>query len=137
MNLKYISAILLLAAGLFATSCDVEEDYPIRTGEIISEITTGAASVTAIAAEVTGTVKDLTLVSSGSYEVGAYYGTAADPTTAGSKRSGSVDENGNVVTAITGLTTGTTYYYATYVTLQDKVTKLRRCQIVCGNRSES
>ncbi|MCE5178162.1 MAG: hypothetical protein LLF81_03320 [Porphyromonadaceae bacterium] len=123
MNLKYISAILLLAAGLFATSCDVEEDYPIRTGEIISEITTGAASVTAIAAEVTGTVKDLTLVSSGSYEVGAYYGTAADPTTAGSKRSGSVDENGNVVTAITGLTTGTTYYYATYVTLQDKVTK--------------
>jgi len=94
MNLKYISAILLLAAGLFATSCDVEEDYPIRTGEIISEITTGAASVTAIAAEVTGTVKDLTLVSSGSYEVGAYYGTAADPTTAGSKRSGSVDENG-------------------------------------------
>ena len=123
MNLKYISAILLLAAGLFATSCDVEEDYSIRTGEIVSEITTGSASVTAIAAEVTGTVKDLTLVSSGSYEVGAYYGTAADPTTAGSKKSGSVDENGNVVTEITGLTTGTTYYYATYVTLQDKVTK--------------
>lgn len=123
MKLKYISGMLMLAAGLFATSCDVEEDYPIRTGEIVSEITTGSASVTAIAAEVTGTVKDLTLVSSGSYEVGAYYGTAADPTTAGSKRSGSVDENGNVVTTITGLTTGTTYYYATYVTLQDKVTK--------------
>ncbi len=113
----------MLAAGLFATSCDVEEDYLSRSGEIVSEITTGTASVTAIAAEVTGTVKDLTLVSPGSYEVGAYYGTAADPTTAGSKRSGSVDENGNVVTTITGLTTGTTYYYATYVTLQDKVTK--------------
>ena len=123
MNLKYISAILLLAAGLFTTSCDVEEDYAIRTGEIISEITTGAASVTAITAEVTGSVKDLKLVSSSSYEVGAYYGTAADPTKAGSKKSGSVDENGNVVTALTGLTTGTTYYYATYVTLQDKVTK--------------
>jgi hypothetical protein len=123
MKIRYISAILLLAAGLFATSCDVEDDYTIRTGEIISEITTGSASVTAIAAEVTGTVKDLTLVSSASYEVGAYYGTNADPTTAGSKKSGSVDENGNVVTAITGLTTGTTYYYATYVTLQDKVTK--------------
>ncbi len=123
MKIRYISTILLLAAALFATSCDVEDDYTIRTGEIISEITTGNASVTAIAAEVTGTVKDLTLVSSGSYEVGAYFGTSADPTTAGSKKSGSVDENGNVVTAITGLTTGTTYYYATYVTLQDKVTK--------------
>ena len=123
MKIRYISATLLLAAALFATSCDVEDDYTIRTGEIISEITTGSASVTAIAAEVTGTVKDLTLVSSASYEVGAYYGTNADPTTAGSKKSGSVDENGNVVTAITGLTTGTTYYYATYVTLQDKVTK--------------
>ena len=123
MKIRYISATLLLAAALFATSCDVEDDYTIRTGEIISEITTGSASVTAIAAEVTGTVKDLTLISSASYEVGAYYGTNADPTTAGSKKSGSVDENGNVVTAITGLTTGTTYYYATYVTLQDKVTK--------------
>ena len=123
MNLKYISAILLLAAGLFATSCDVEEDYSIRTGEIISEITTGSASVTAISAEVSGTVKGLTLVSPSSYEVGAYYGTNADPITAGSKKSGSVDENGNVVTAITGLATGTTYYYSTYVTLQDKVTK--------------
>ncbi len=38
MNLKYISAILLLAAALFATSCDVEEDYPIRTGEIIPRL---------------------------------------------------------------------------------------------------
>ena len=123
MNLKYISTILFLAAGLFTTSCDVEEDYTVRTGEIISEITTGSASVTAVAAEVTGTVKDLSLVSSASYEVGAYYGTTADPTTAGSKKSGRVDENGNVVTTITGLATGTTYYYATYVTLQDKVTR--------------
>ena len=123
MKLKYLSGILMLVAGLFTTSCDVEEDYTVRTGEIISEITTGTASVTAVAAEVTGTVKDLSLVSSASYEVGAYYGTEADPITAGSKKSGSVDENGNVVTSITGLSTGTTYYYATYVTLQDKVTK--------------
>jgi len=123
MKLKHISAIFLLATGLFITACDVEDDFAVRTGEIISEITTGSASVTAIAAEVTGSVKDLSLVSSGSYEVGAYYGTAADPTTAGSKKSGSVDENGNVVTTLTGLTTGTTYYYATYVTLQEKVTR--------------
>lgn len=123
MKIKYLSGILLLAATLFAVSCDEEEIYSVRTGEIISEITTGTASVTAISAEVLGTVKDLTLVSSGSYEVGAYYGTTTDPTTTGSKKSGSVDENGNVTTTITGLTTGTTYYYATYVTLQNKVTR--------------
>jgi hypothetical protein len=123
MKIRYLSGILLLAAALFVTSCDEEDVYSIRTGEIISEITTGTASVTAISAEVSGTVKDLTLVSPSSYEVGAFYGTSADPTTTGSKKSGSVDENGNVVTTITGLTTGTSYYYATYVTLQNKVTK--------------
>ncbi len=112
-----------MAMALVAPSCEVEEDYAARTGEIVSEITTGDANVTAISAEVRGTVKDLTLVSPGSYEVGAYYGTSADPTTSGSKRSGTVDENGNVVTSLAGLSTGATYYYATYVTLQDKVTK--------------
>jgi hypothetical protein len=123
MKLKYLSGILLLAAALFAASCEEEIDYSIRTGEIISEVTTGNANVTAISAEIQGTVKDLSLVSSGSYEVGAYYGIATDPTASGAKKAGSVDENGNVVTLITGLTTGTTYYYATYVTLQNKVTK--------------
>lgn len=123
MKIKYLSGIFLLATFLFAVSCDEEDIYSPRTGEILSEITTGTASVTAISAEVSGTAKGLHLVSPGSYEVGAYYGTAPDPTTAGSKKSGSVDENGNVTTSITGLTTGTTYYYATYVTLQDKVTK--------------
>lgn len=123
MKIRYLSAVLLLATGLFATSCEDEYDYSIRTGEIISEITTGTANVTAISAEVHGTVKDLALVSSGSYEVGAYYGTSEDPTASGSKKTGSADENGNVATTLSGLTTGTTYYYATYVTLQDKVTK--------------
>lgn len=123
MKLKYLSSILLLAAGLFVTSCDDEDDYSIRTGEIISEITTGSANVTAVSAEIQGTVKDLTKVSSTSYEVGVYYGTAADPTVSGTKKSGSADENGGVVTNISGLTTGETYYYATYVTLQKKVTK--------------
>ena len=123
MKIKYLSGVLLLAASLFITSCDADDDYVIRTGEIISEVTTGAASVTAVSAEVTGTVKDLSLVSSSSYSVGAYYGTNEDPITGGSRKAGSVDENGNVVTTLTGLTTGTTYYYATYVTLQNKVTK--------------
>ncbi len=123
MKLRYLSGILLLATGLFVASCDDEDEYSVRTGEIISEIRTGDASVTATSAEVRGTVKDLGLVSSTSYQVGVYYGTTADPTTSGMKKIGVVDENGNVVTSLTGLTTGTTYYYATYVTLQNKVTK--------------
>ena len=123
MKIRYLSGILLLAAGLFATSCDDEENYSVRTGEIISEVTTGNASVTAISAEVSGTVKDLTLVSPSSYEVGAYYGASDNPATTGSKKVGSVDENGNMVASITGLTTGATYYYTTYVTLQNKVTR--------------
>jgi hypothetical protein len=122
MKLKYLSGILLLMVTLFATSCDEEDDYSIRTGEIISEITTGSATVTAVSAEIQGIVKDLNLVSSASYEVGAYYSTDADPTTSGTKKSGTVDGNGNVTTSLTGLTTGITYYYATYVTLQNKVT---------------
>ena len=123
MKLRYLSGILLLATGLFVASCDDEDDYSVRTGEIISEITTGDASVTAISAEVQGTVKDLGLVASTSYQVGVYYSTATDPTTSGIKQIGTVDEKGNVLTNLTGLTTGTTYYYATYVTLQNKVTK--------------
>ncbi len=60
--------ILMLVAGLFTTSCDVEEIILSEPERLISEITTGTASVTAVAAEVTGTVKDLSLVSSASYE---------------------------------------------------------------------
>lgn len=123
MKLRYLSGILLLATGLFVASCDDEDDYSVRTGEIISEIKTGDASVTAISAEIQGTVKDLGLVSPSSYQVGVYYGTNANPTTSGSKQIGTVDDNGNVSASLTGLTTGTTYYYATYVTLQSKVTK--------------
>lgn len=122
MKLKYLSGILLLVVTLFAASCDEDDDYSIRTGEIISEITTGSATVTAVSAEVQGTVKDLGRVSSASYEVGAYYSTKADPTASGTKKSGTVDENGNVTTGLTGLATGTTYYYATYVILQGKIT---------------
>lgn len=123
MRLQYLSGIFLLATMLFAMSCDDEETYSPRTGEIISEVTTGNANVTAVSAEVTGTVKDLSLVSPSFYEVGVYYGTTEDPTTSGSKKTGSVDEDGNVITSLSGLTTGTTYYYAVYVTLKNKVTK--------------
>lgn len=123
MKLRYLSGILLLAAGFFATSCEEEVDYTIRTGEIISEVTTGDAGVTAVSAEVSGTVKDLTKVAATSYEVGVCYGTQEDPVGTGSRKVGVVDENGNVTTTLDGLTTGETYYYVTYVTLQKKVSK--------------
>ncbi len=121
MKLKYLSGILLLATALFIISCD-DDDYTVRTGEVISEVTTGDATVTAISAEVQGVVKNLSSLSSSSYEVGAYYSTDTNPTASGTKRSGSIDEVGQVTAIITGLTTGTTYYYAIYVTLQNKVT---------------
>ncbi|MBQ8674176.1 MAG: hypothetical protein IJ511_09060 [Bacteroides sp.] len=122
MKLRYLSGTLLLAIGMFVSSCeDDTEDYTIRTGEIVSEITTGAADATAVSAQIQGTVKDLTLVSSSSYEVGVIYSTNENPTASGTKKVGSVDENGNVTVTLTGLTTGVTYYYATYVTLQKKV----------------
>lgn len=123
MKLRYLSGILLLMVGFFATSCEEEVDYTIRTGEIISEVTTGDADVTAISAKVSGTVKDLTKVAAASYEVGVYYGTEENPVNTGSKKTSAVDENGNVATLLDGLTTGETYYYVTYVTLQKKVSK--------------
>lgn len=122
MKLRYLSGLLLLATGLFAASCD-EDDYTIATGNIITEVTTGeASSITAVSAVVQGTVKDLSGSASGSYTVGVYYGTAADPTTAGTQQLGSLDENGTVTATLTGLTTGATYYYATFVTLQSRLT---------------
>lgn len=123
MKLRYLSGILLLLAGFLATSCEEEVDYSIRTGEIISEVTTGDADVTAVSAAVSGTVKDLTKVNVKSYEVGVYYGTGENPVDTGSKIIGAVDENGNVTVVLSGLTTGETYYYVTYVTLQNKVSK--------------
>ena len=60
---------------------------------------------------------------SSTYQVGAVYGTMSDPTNGGTRQIGAIDDQGNVSTAISGLTEGTTYYYATFVTLQGKVTK--------------
>lgn len=123
MKLKYLSGLLLLATGLFVASCDDEDDYTIATGNIITEVTTGdPSSVTAVSAVLQGTVRDLSGSSSSSYSVGVYYGTAADPTTTGTRQLGSIDESGTVTTILTGLTTGTTYYYATFVTLQSRLT---------------
>ena len=123
MKLKYLSGILALAAGLFVVSCDDDDETAIATGNIITEVTTGdPVSVTAVSAVVQGTVKDLSQSSSSSYSVGVYYGTADNPTVSGARQTGTIDENGTVTTTLSGLTEGVTYYYATFVTLQSRVT---------------
>lgn len=104
-------------------SCDDDDETAIATGNIITEVTTGdPVSVTAVSAVVQGTVKDLSQSSSSSYSVGVYYGTADDPTVSGARQTGTIDENGTVTTTLSGLTEGVTYYYATFVTLQSRVT---------------
>jgi len=122
MKTKYLAGAFLLSLVLATTSCS-DDDYSYATGDIISAVTTGDAVVTATTAVTEGTVLDLSAYSASSYEVGVYYSTTSAPT-AGKKQTGSLDAATGAVTAtITGLTKGQTYYYATYVTLQGKVTK--------------
>lgn len=106
------------------TACsDDDDNYSVSTMPMVTEISTGDAIVTAVSAEITnGVVKDLSAASSGSYEVGVVYSTTSDPTEDGMRAVGSY-RNDTVSTTITGLSTGTTYYYATYVCLQERVYK--------------
>ena len=123
MKVKYYIGACLLMFGMAVTSCSSDDDYTIQTASIITEITTGDAAVTAISATTYGTIHDLSSMASSRYQVGTVYGTSNDPTKGGTKQSGSIDENGNVTTTLSGLKEGTTYYYATYVTLQNALTK--------------
>ncbi len=123
MKNKILTGMLLLAAGVFSAACSSDDDYNISTSTVVTSITTGDAAVKAISATTYGTVQDLSKMDASRYQVGTAYSTSQDPTTSGTKQSGSIDENGNVTTNIANLTEGTTYYYATYVTLQGKVTK--------------
>ena len=124
MKTKYLAGILLMAGSLLSTSCVDDVDYTVATGKLITEVTTGEASHTAVSADVSGIVKDLSSVQSSSYSVGIVYSTnESQVLTSGTKKTGSLDENGNVTVLLSGLTKNVTYYYATFVTLQGKVTK--------------
>lgn len=113
-----------MAGTLLTTSCVDDVDYSVATGNLISEVTTGEANHTAVSADISGIVKDLSSVQASSYSVGIVYSTdESKVTTAGAKKAGTLDENGNVTVLLSGLTKNVTYYYATYVTLQGKVTK--------------
>lgn len=108
--------------GAAFTACS-DDDVYIYSDSIITELTTGDAQVTSTTADISGVVKDLSSQSASAYSVGVVYSTSQDPTNGGSSRSGSIDSDGNVSTSLSGLQNGVTYYYATYVTLQGKVTK--------------
>ena len=118
-----IKGFTLLVASLLIGSCSEEENFSSSTSPVVTSITTGEAAVTAISATAYGVVQDLSPMASSTYQVGTVYGTMSDPTVGGTRQIGSIDDQGNVSTAISGLTEGTTYYYATFVTLQGKVTK--------------
>ena len=115
--------MLLLAAGIFSAACSSDDSYDISTSAVVTSITTGDAAVTAISATTYGTVQDLSKMDASRYQVGAVYGTMADPTAGGIRQLGAIDENGNVTAVLSNLTEGQTYYYATFVTLQGRVTK--------------
>ncbi len=123
MKLRYLSGLMLLAAGATFTACSDDDDYSISNTPIVTDVETGDAIVTAVSASIgNGIVKDLSGANSGSYEVGVVYSTAADPTKGGTRAVGSWS-NDTVRASINGLSTGTKYYYATYVCLQGKVYK--------------
>ncbi|MCR5312830.1 MAG: hypothetical protein K6E54_04160 [Bacteroidaceae bacterium] len=125
MKIRYISSVLLLAAlGMSTTtftSCS-DDDVTVATEAIIKTVETGDAAVTAISAQTTGTVLDLSGANATSYSVGVVYGTSEDVKSTGAKAYGSIDANGIVTTDITGLSEGTTYYYAQFVSLQGLMT---------------
>ena len=121
MKTKILSGIAGLSALLLAAGC-VEESYTAYTENIITKVETGAATVDATSAVLSGTVLDLSNSASSSYTVGAVYSTSQDAVS-GTKVSGTLSEDGSVSTALTGLTVGQTYYYCTFVTLQSKLTK--------------
>ena len=118
-----LKGFTLLAAVILMASCSEDENYSASTSAIVTSITTGDAAVTAISATAYGTIQDLSDMATSTYQVGAVYGVMPDPTNGGTRQIGSIDEQGKVTTALSGLTEGTTYYYATFVTLQGKVTK--------------
>ena len=121
MKTKVLTGILLLAAGLFVSSCSDDDDYAIHTDKIVSSVTTGNAEVTSVSATVIGSIKELAGQSSAAYSVGICYSTNQDPKL-GKTEVGKLSEDGSFSVTVSGLTKGITYYYCTFVTLQNRVT---------------
>lgn len=125
MNRYFLAGMLALSMGAASILSSCSSDDPvINTTPILKGVITGNAEVTATSALVTGSVEGLKGQNPSAYTVGVVYGLNADPTATGSKALGSLGEDGFTVTAtLNGLQNGTTYYYATYVSLQGIVTE--------------
>jgi hypothetical protein len=126
MKHHIISSLLLTALGVFVlSSCSDDEDYTVNTTPIITAVTTGNAEVTATSAVTDGQVLDLSSQASSAYQLGTIYSTTQSDVAggAGTKVVGVVGDNGTFTATLSGLSTNKTYYYATYVTLQGKITK--------------
>ena len=123
MKFNYIPAMMLLATSVAFTACSDDEDYSISSTPVVTGVSTGDAVLTATTAYIPdGTVTSLKSANAASYEVGVVYSTSEDPTTGGTKVTGSWS-NDTIKTHISNLTTGQKYYYASYVLLQNRVYK--------------
>ena len=116
-------AALGLTGTMSLSSCSDDDNYQESTAAVVTSITTGDATVKAISAVTTGNVQNLSSLASNTYQVGTIFSTNENPTVGGTRQLGSIDEAGNITTNLSNLVEGTTYYYATFVTLQGKVTK--------------
>lgn len=123
MKIKYLSGLLLLSGALFVAACSDDDDYYASTTPIVTSVTTGDALVTATTAQIpTGTVTSLKGANAASYTVGVVYSTADDPTQGGTMVEGTYADD-TISATLSGLQTGVTYHYATYVCLQNRVYK--------------
>ena len=117
MKHSIIYGVAALALSGVLTACN-DDDVNIYTDPIINEVVTGDATTTALTATINGHVSDLSAMNVDSYTVGTVYSTTENPTAGGTFVAGTMGENGDFVTNITGLQEGVTYYYASCVTLQ-------------------
>lgn len=123
MKMKYFSGIapLLLAGVLMLTACSDDDNAMVYQSPVISTVTTGEVSATAVSAVFTGTVKDLSSQSSAAYTVGVKLSTSEADVQSGTEVEASLNSDGTFSVEQDGLTRNQTYYYCTFVTLQGKV----------------
>ena len=122
MKLRILSGIaMLLSLAMVFTGCEDDESYTVSSTDIITTLQTVNATVTATSATITSMVLDLSGQSTTAYSAGVCYATTSDYSSA-TKVTGSLDDDGTLTTELTGLSTGVTYYYWTYVTLQSQLT---------------
>ncbi|MBQ2321037.1 MAG: hypothetical protein II375_00535 [Bacteroidales bacterium] len=119
MKTKIFAAIMSLALGFSAVSCDDDDDYSVATGTLVKSVTTGSSDVTATSAKLNATVSGLQSQDASAYTVGFFYGNSENDLS--NSITGTLD--GETISAeITGLTNGQVLYYQAFVILQKTLT---------------